>query len=219
MILLGQTDSPFVRRVAVALHHYGRSFRREVRSVFADFDAVLEINPLGKVPALLLDGGVWLFESRAILEHLDAEAPPGLALTPADPGMRAAMLRVEAVAIGLTEKTYERGLEFSRRAEGRHDPAMVARFERQIGSALAWLERHIGAHFAVGDRLSRADLALTCALTYLRAKLPALYGPDEQPRLENARQRMEAMPPFAAAPFSEAEARATGWRPEAADPE
>ncbi|MEL6266318.1 MAG: glutathione S-transferase N-terminal domain-containing protein, partial [Pseudomonadota bacterium] len=52
MILVGQYDSPFVRRVAIALHHYGLPFERRVLSVFLDFDALLAIHPAGKVPAL-----------------------------------------------------------------------------------------------------------------------------------------------------------------------
>lgn len=55
MILIGQYDSPFVPRVAVALNLYGIGFERRVLSVFADFDAMLRINPLGKVPVLQLD--------------------------------------------------------------------------------------------------------------------------------------------------------------------
>lgn len=57
MILVGQYDSPFVRRVAVTLNLYGLPFGRWSFSVFKDFDAVLALNPLGKVPVLTLDDG------------------------------------------------------------------------------------------------------------------------------------------------------------------
>ena len=52
-------------------------FERQVLSVFADFDAMLLINPLGKVPVLQLDNGERLFDSRAILDHLDEQAERG----------------------------------------------------------------------------------------------------------------------------------------------
>ena len=54
LILVGQFDSPFVRRVAVALNHYGLPYERNVLSVFRDFEAMLAVNPLGKVPSLIL---------------------------------------------------------------------------------------------------------------------------------------------------------------------
>ncbi len=214
MILVGQYDSPFVRRVAVALHHYGIAFERQVLSVFQDFDAMLVVNPLGKVPTLILPGGEPLFDSRAVIEYLEDIAPAGQRLTPSDAGQRRAMLRIEAVGLGLAEKTYERGLEFSRRSPGTQDPAWVARLERQIGSALTWLEVLPQGAWLAGDRMTRADLAVTVAATYVREKLPQLYNPAEFPSLEAQRQKCEASAPFVAAPYSAAEAQATGWRPE-----
>ena len=71
MILYGQYDSPFVRRVAVAMNHYGMPFERRVLSVFQDFEAMLAVNPLGKVPVLEFDDGAVLADSRAILDYLD----------------------------------------------------------------------------------------------------------------------------------------------------
>ena len=83
MILVGQYDSPFVRRVAVTLNLYGLPFGRRPSSVFKDFDAVLALNPLGKVPVLALDDGENLFDSRAILDYLDGLVEPERRLLPA----------------------------------------------------------------------------------------------------------------------------------------
>ena len=218
MILVGQYDSPFVRRVAVALNHFGMPFERRILSVFQDFDAMLAVNPLGKVPALILPEGETIYDSRAIVEYLEGIAPADRRLTPSDPAQYREMLRIEAVGLGLAEKTYERAIEFSRRSPGTQDPAWVARLERQIGSALAWLESGIEAlpqsEWLVSDRMSRADLAVTVATTYVLKKLPQLYRPADCPRLEAQRRKCEALAPFAAAPYSAAEAQATGWRPE-----
>ena len=136
MILVGQYDSPFVRRVAIALNHYGMPFERRVLSVFQDFDTLLAVNPLGKVPALILPGREHIYDSRAIVEYLEGIAPSARRLTPSNAGQRREMLRIESVGLGLAEKTYERGIEFSRRSPGKQDPAWVARLEQQIGSAL-----------------------------------------------------------------------------------
>jgi len=217
MILYGQYDSPFVRRAAVALNHYGFRFERQVLSVFQDFDAMLAVNPLGKVPALQLDSGDFLFDSRAIIEYLDEIADPDRRLVPgsdaANDALRS-MLRIEAVGIGLAEKTYERGIEFSRRAPGKHDPDWIARLERQILSALAWIEERTGSTWMVGDRMTRADLAVVMAATYLSEKLPDLYRQARVPNLEAHRTLCEALPVFVAAGYSAGEAAATGWKPE-----
>ena len=106
MILVGQYDSPFVRRVAVALNHYSMAFERQVLSVFQDFDAMLAVNPLGKVPVLILSGGEPIYDSRAIVEYLEGIAPADRRLTPSGAGQRREMLRIEAVVLGLAEKTY-----------------------------------------------------------------------------------------------------------------
>ncbi len=214
MILVGQYDSPFVRRVAVALNHYALPFERRVLSVFADFDALLAINPLGKVPVLILAEGDPLYDSRAIFEYLEGLAPPERRLSPADDGERREMLRVEAVGIGLAEKLYERGIEFARRSPGTQDPAWVERLERQIESALLWLEARASKPWLVGDAMTRADLAVAVAVTHAVEKLPQLFDPAQLPGLDAHRRRCEALPAFMAAAYSASEASATGWRPE-----
>lgn len=213
MILVGQYDSPFVRRAAVALHHHGLAFERRVLSVFADFDAMIGENPLGKVPVLILDDGDRLWDSRAILEYLDALALPAARLTPEDPATFRRMLRIEAAGIGLAEKVYERGIDLGRKSVS--DPGWVARLERQIASAQDWLDGALGDGWAAGPALSRADLAAALAATYLAEKAPALYEPARRPGLEAHRRRAESLPCFAAARYSAAEAAASGWRPDA----
>ena len=212
MILVGQYDSPFVRRVAVTLHLDGLPFERQVLSVFRDFDAVLRINPLGKVPTLLLPCGEHLFDSRAILDHLDLLVPPAARLLPGEEPGRRHVLQAEAVALGLCEKLYERGFELGRRAPARQDPTVLERVERQIKSALGWLEVLRPAPWLVGERLTRADVTAAIAMTYLREKHPSLADPGEAPGLHALCDRCEAMEPFQHAGYSETEAARSGWQ-------
>ncbi|MDU7520711.1 MAG: glutathione S-transferase N-terminal domain-containing protein [Roseomonas mucosa] len=72
MILIGQYDSPFVRRVAVALRLYRLGYEHQPWSTFGDAERLAAINPLRRVPVLLLDDGEALIESGAILDHLEA---------------------------------------------------------------------------------------------------------------------------------------------------
>jgi len=215
MILVGQYDSPFVRRVAIALHHYGLPFERRVLSVFKDFEAMLEVNPLGKVPSLILDDGETLFDSRAIIDYLDGIAPAERRLAPEEEPGRRQVLKIEVVGIGLAEKVYERGLEYSRRAPGTSDPKWRARLEAQIESACRWLEDLDPNPWFVGERFTRADLAPAVAFQYLERVVPELGGADRHPKLCAHRQRCEALDAFAKVGDARAEALASGWRPEA----
>jgi len=214
MILVGQYDSPFVRRVAIALNHYAVTFERRVLSVFQEFDAFLKVNPLGKAPALILPDGELLFDSRAIIEYLEAEASEGRKLTPSNGPLQRQMLSIEAAGIGLAEKVYERGIEFSRRSPGTHDPVWIERLDRQINSTLEWLEAELISDWFVGSDMTRADLAVAVAATYAAEKLPKHYDGEQFPKIEAHRQKCEALPAFSSAAYSATEARATGWTPE-----
>ena len=77
MILIGQYDSPFVRRVAIALRLYGRTFEHRPWSTFGDADKLAAFNPLRRAPTLVRDGVV-LIESAAILDWLDEQAGAGM---------------------------------------------------------------------------------------------------------------------------------------------
>src|ERR1041384_153901 len=100
MILVGQYDSPYTRRVAVSLHLLRFKFEHDTRSVFGDFDSMRTTNPLGRVPSLILDDGTTLIDSAAILDWLDQEVGPERALLP-DGGLarRQALQRI-ALASG-----------------------------------------------------------------------------------------------------------------------
>jgi glutathione S-transferase len=218
MILVGQYDSPFVRRVAVALQLYDMPFERRILSVFSNFTAVLQLNPLGKVPALQLDDGELLFDSRAILDHLDGLVIPDRRLLPPEEPHRRRVLRIESIALGLTEKLYERIFEFARRDPAKRDSAIVQRVEQQIASALSWLEALRPSLWLYGDRLTRADLTTAIALTYMREKAPALLVPALHETLIAHCARCESLSQFVSAAYSADEAQRSGWVPETSTP-
>ena len=71
MILIGQYDSPFVRRVGITLRLYGIAFDHRPLSAFSDTAALAALNPLLRVPALVLPDGFVLTDSHMILDYLD----------------------------------------------------------------------------------------------------------------------------------------------------
>src|ERR687897_3925329 len=104
MILVGQYDSPYVRRVATSLRVLGFAYEHDTRSVFADFDAMRQVNPLGRIPSLVLDDGEVLIDSPAILDWLDQTVRPERALLPPAGAERRRALRLIALPPGAIEK-------------------------------------------------------------------------------------------------------------------
>ena len=82
MILIGQYDSSFVRRVGIALKLYGLPFEQFPWSVFSDKEKIRPYNPLMRVPVLVLDDGAVLVDSHLIIDHLDRQVPPEKSLFP-----------------------------------------------------------------------------------------------------------------------------------------
>ena len=212
MILVGQYDSPFVRRVAVTLNLYGLPYQRKVLSVFTDFEAMLALNPLGKVPVLELEDGERLFDSRIILDYLDGLVDVERRLTPSSPADRRRVLSIEAVSVGLAEKSYERGIEFVRRDSGKVDLQWAERLKRQILSALTWLEALRPQPWLCGDKLTRADVTCAIAFTFLREKQQIELKPGMYSGLEAHCAHCENIAEFKASPYSAIEAARSGWR-------
>jgi Glutathione S-transferase, N-terminal domain len=98
MQLVGQYDSPYVRRVAISLTLLGLPFTRNTISVFADADEMRRINPVVRIPSLILDDGEVLIDSAAILDHVDETVGPERALLPPRGAERRPALRIVALA-------------------------------------------------------------------------------------------------------------------------
>ncbi|MEM7561616.1 MAG: glutathione S-transferase family protein [Pseudomonadota bacterium] len=213
MILIGQFDSPFVRRTAVTMNHYGIPFERKVLSVFSDFDDMLKENPLGKVPALVLDNGEYLFDSRMIIDYVERLVPIEERLTPDSPEARRRVLRAEAISLGLAEKCYERGIEYARRQPDKIDEIWAERLQRQIISSLRWLEALQADPWLCEARISQADITCAVAFTYLREKQQITLSRGDFPGLDRHCDFCEALPAFKSSPYSATEASNSGWLP------
>jgi glutathione S-transferase len=205
MILVGQYDSPFVRRVAVTLHLLGLPFTRNTQSVFADAEAMRRINPLGRIPSLVLDDGEVLIDSWAILDHLDEIAGPARALLPPSGAARRRALRITAMATGAVDKAgaivYERLL---RPADKQYQP-WVEHNMTQLASTLDALEALPNSPWLMGGKLSQPDISTACMIGYLRLRLQDSILPARYPKLERLSDAAEAMPAFRSARPAETE--------------
>ncbi len=195
MILVGQYNSPFVRRVAVSLRVLGFAYEHDTRSVFADFDAMRRVNPLGRIPSLVLDDGETLIDSAAILDALDQSVGPARALVPPSGSARRDVLRRIALATGAIDKvgaaTYERLI----RPSACRWPEWIARCLTQATGALAALAAE---SWPVAGRLDQAQITTSCMIRYVRMVDAGLIPPGRYPALDALSARCEARPEFAA---------------------
>lgn len=203
MILVGQYDSPYVRRVAVTLHHYGIPFTRNPISVFSDAANMARINPLVRIPSLVLEGGEEdgevVIDSSAIIDYLDELAGPQKALTPRWGAERRHVMQLVAIACGAIDKigalVYERHF---------HKPEAVSeawaeRCKSQFLGGINYLERRLEGDWLFGERFTQADLTTATLLSYVRLRAPELSLERLFPCLSRLSERCEAMPAFKAA--------------------
>ena len=194
------------------MNHYGVPFERRVLSVFTDFEEMLKENPLGKVPALQLDSGEHIFDSRMIIDYVERLFPEEERLVPADPEQRKQVLRVEAISLGLAEKCYERGIEFARRNPDKIDSDWAERLKRQIVSALTWLESQQPDPWLCGDSMTQADITCAVTFTFLREKQQITLLQGDFPALDRHCDYCEALPAFSTSAYSASEAARSGWK-------
>lgn len=205
MILIGQYDSPFVRRVAVALRLYGMDYEHRPWSVFADAAELARFNPLKRVPTLVLDDGEVLIESGAILDHLDEAAGPDRALIARRGAERRRALKLCALATGLADKAVS--LVYERVLHKERSDLWMERCTGQIGAVLDVLEAERAAAAGpwwFGGRIGHADIAAGCALRFVGEAHPAVFDRARWPALAAHSDACEALAEFQAVvqPFS-----------------
>ncbi|MFO1068177.1 MAG: glutathione S-transferase family protein [Geminicoccaceae bacterium] len=199
MILIGQYDSPFVRRVGIALTLYGLPFEHRPWSTFGDADRIRPYNPLCRVPTLVLDDGTALVESHLMLDHLDHLVGPGRAMFPAAEPARHKALRIAGLATGLAEKSVS--LFYEKRLHSEVSQVWVERCRSQIAAVLDVLEADRVARpgpWWFGERLGHADIAVACALRFLNDAHGGLVDMAGYPRLAAHAAALEATPAFQA---------------------
>lgn len=183
MILVGQFDSPFVRRVAVTLHHYHMPYERNPLSVFRNVEDMQKLNPLVRVPALILQTGETLIDSGAIIDYLDEQAGPARALTPAHGPERRKVMQAVALAAGTAEKVvalfFERLFHSDKQINHDYEKRMIA----QIGAALAKLEHDCGSPWFFDEKMTQADITTGCMIGHMKLRVPELFPADKYPKL------------------------------------
>jgi len=197
MILIGQYDSPFVRRVGIALTLYGMIFEHRPWSAFGDANEIRPYNPLTRVPTLVLNNGEVLIESHLMLDYLDSLVPAERRMFPTDEPARYHALKISALATGLGDKAVS--LFYETRLHEKVSDLWAGRCRTQIEAVLAVLEADRSARSTAhwfGDRIGHADIAVAAVLRFIGEAHPGLVSLADFPALDSHAARLEALPVF-----------------------
>ena len=173
--------SPYVRKVRVTAHELGLAGQIELISVsltpVSPHDALRSCNPIGKIPALILDDGSALYDSSVVCEYLDSLAG-GNRIFPAADAARWTALRRQALADGIM------------------DAAVLTRYEQAVRPAqLRWQEWADGQLLKIRTALDALEqerlengfdigtISIACALGYLDLRFAAEGWRNSRPRL------------------------------------
>ncbi len=199
MLLIGVNRSPYTRRVAITLKIYGMPFEQRPLSGFGNRAEVRAINPLGRIPALVLDNGEALVDSGAIIDHLDELHGRERALTPAAGADRRAVLKVAALMMGACDK----GLQGAY-ARNHHPPEKLHQpwiddCTAQMSEALAAVDAMLGADrpYLLLGRLTQADVTAFVAERLARVGL-GIDTDAKTPCLRALTKRLAEEPAFSA---------------------
>ena len=200
MQLIGMLDSPYVRRVAIAMIIAKTPFIHRPISLFRHIDQFSKLNPLLKAPTLLTDDGAVLMDSSVILDYLAGVDPRIAALTPSTARESLGALRATGLALTVMEKAAQRQYErMLRPAEKQHEP-WVDRVMGQLTAGLSALDAELPGSGWIDGELGLADITAACAFGFTHAVLADVVDTGRYSNLGAFCARAEALPAFRAAP-------------------
>ena len=198
MRLLSSPTSPYARKVRMTVLEKGLADRVAIEpgvpmGTADEAAAVRRVNPLGKIPALVLDTGEALYDSPVICEYLDAIGT-GPALLPASGTGRWTALRLQALGDGVADAAFNIVMEH-RRAEALRSSDWLDRWTRAIHGAADALEEALAAGPLAADL---GAIAIAAAFGYVDFRLPQIDWRAGRPRLTAAFADLAARPSFVA---------------------
>lgn len=195
--LIGSLTSPYVRKVRVVMAEKKIEFKLELENVWAEDTRIQASNPLGKVPCLIMEDGGAVFDSRVIVEYLDAISPVGK-LIPGNGRERAEVRTWEALADGLLDASILVRLELTRRPEAQRSQAWIDWQMGKVHAAIAAMGAGLGDKpWCNGHTMTLADIASGCALGYLDLRFPEIAWREAHPNLGRLYDKLLARPSFA----------------------
>lgn len=183
MKLIGSVTSPYVRKVRVVMAEKKLDFSLALENVWVPETTIQEVNPLGKIPCLVMEDGSTLYDSRVIAEYLDTISPV-CKLLPPNGRDRTEVKVWEALADGVLDAAI---LVFLERRERPPEQQSQKWIDRQMGKVHAGLREmsvKLGeSTYCMGTHYSLADVAAGCALGWLAFRFPDIDWRGDYPNL------------------------------------
>ncbi len=180
MILRFSPSSPFVRKVRIGAALLGLD--KDITLARADTtdpnDTVRQMNPLGKIPVLIVEDGSAIYDSRVILDYLDERAGGGK-IVPRAGKERLAALRLQALCDGILDASILTVYEGRYRKPDTHEPKWLELQAGKVSRALAMLE---AAPPPLDPMPNVGQITLACALAYRDFRFNGSWR-GEHPRL------------------------------------
>lgn len=196
MKLIASLTSPYVRKIRIVLAEKKIDCDLVFDSPWVAGNQVAVVNPLGKIPVLVLDDESTLYDSRVIAEYLDTVAPNNR-LIPASGRERISVKRWEALADGVLDAAVAVFLE-SKRPDGERSPSWIERQRGKVNQALKAMSDDLGEQpWCHGNSLSLADIAVGCALGYVSFRLGDIRWSEQYPNLAQLYEKLMQRPAFA----------------------
>ena len=198
MKLIGSLGSPYVRKVRIVMAEKKLDYQFVQEDVWAS-DAILASNPLGKVPCLVMEGGEAVFDSRVIVEYLDARSPFSR-LIPEPNRERTEVRTWEALADGIMDAAILARMEaiWSGRSAEQRSQAWIDRQMKKIDVSLVAVATGLAEKpwCAPGIHMTLADIAVGCALDYLDFRFPQIPWRSRHPQLVRLADKLHARKSF-----------------------
>ncbi|WP_035059673.1 glutathione S-transferase [Andreprevotia chitinilytica] len=195
MKLYTSHTSPFGRKVRVVLLEKKIEFQWIEEQPNTPGSLIASLNPLGKVPALLLDDGKPLYDSSVIVDYLD-QVSPVARLIPAEHRQAIGVKRWEALADGIVDAAVLAFLE-RRRPAAKQSEEWITRQLEKVDRGLFMLSADLSDRkWCFGGHFSLADIAVGCCLGYLNLRMPALGWADRHPNLAVLFEQLNQRPSF-----------------------
>lgn len=197
MLLIGVNRSPYTRRVAITLKAYDVTYEQTALSGFDNRADVRMWNPLGRIPALVLDSGEVLIDSGAIIDHLDEVYGGEHPLTPRSGPDRRSVLKVAAIMMGACDKGLQAAYTRNHTPPEKQHQPWIDDCLVQVTRALESIDAMIdpGRPYLLFGRLTQADVTSVVAERLARVGL-GIDTDTHMPRLRALAIRLAKEPPF-----------------------
>jgi len=192
MKLAFSAASPYVRKVTACAIKRGINDQIERTKIGTTDPALLPLNPLSKVPTLVLDDGTTIYDSPVICEYLDSIGSAPKLFPPPGPARWKALTQ-EALGDGILDATQPRRREIALpQDEGRK--SYIALQQGKVKEALSVLEKQADS---LGDLTTIGEITIGCALGYLDFRYANEPWRPGHPKLEAWYAKVAKLPALA----------------------